>query len=125
MPCLQTEDFSEGERDFLDTLLVRDFHKRPTLAELISAVKGERDANPKLRWLSQRGTTEGDSNQGFEKEMQKRIKGYGKNKNMVAWSVSSAPRACLAPKRRNFFCCWLGSYSLVLLRVDGQAVQWW
>lgn len=76
---------------------MRDFHKRPTLAELISAVKGERNANPKLRWLSQRGTTEGDSNQGFEKEMQKRIQGYGKNKNMVAWCVCPSVRALSLP----------------------------
>jgi hypothetical protein len=87
---VQTEDFSEGERGFLNALLVSDAQKRPTLAQLMAAIKGERDdAPPGLQWLAQCGTTADDSNEGFEKEMQRRIKGYnnGTNKNMVAWCV--------------------------------------
>ena len=47
---------------------------------------GERNARPGLQWLAQCGTGD-DTNQSFEKEMQKRIKGYGTNKNMVLWCV--------------------------------------
>ena len=84
---VQTEDFSEGERGFLNALLVSDAQKRPTLAQLMAAIKGERDdAPPGLQWLAQCGTGD-DTNQSFEKEMQKRIKGYGTNKNMVLWCV--------------------------------------
>ena len=127
----QTEDFSEGERSFLNTLLVRDFNKRPTLAELVSAIKGERTANPQLKWLSQVGSTVDDSNQAFEKEMQKRIQGYGVNKNMVAWcvvnGVSVPARHCL---RAACGCVWVvgrrerGNCCVMMREDPGGGLEW-
>ena len=52
----QTEDFSPEERAFLNTLLNRDFRKRPTFEQLKHAIDGDRQllsVFPGLKWLSQ------------------------------------------------------------------------
>ena len=80
-------------------MLIRDFRKRPTLAELVAAIRKDRTAKKELRWLGESGTEAGDTNQAFEKEMQKRVSGYGKNKNMVAWPYSGGDAAGVTPEQ--------------------------
>ena len=86
---VRQSEISEAERAFLNTLLVRDFHKRPTFEQLKRAIDGDGQTLrqlPGLKWLSQVGdAATGDTETSFAQEMAKRIKGYGEHKNVLKW----------------------------------------
>ena len=92
----QAEPFTKGERDFLDCLLCADHHKRPTLDELLRAVKGQRGTREALRWLGEIGNAAvDDTTKAFDDAMQQRIAGFGQRKNTYCWTVDG--RQCGRP----------------------------
>ena len=98
----RTENFSCSERAFLDSLLRKNYEERPTFEELKLAI--DKDGivlrqHPGLRWLSQVGDIESDTDIAFAKEMASRINGYGKHKNMIVWPYAGGKAPGVTPQR--------------------------